>query len=90
VVGLALVCTAIAFVVFFKLLDEVGPTTAPLITFVNPAVALTLGVVLLDEELTSGLLLGFPLVLIGCWLATRTRAAVVASIDPTDAVAAPA
>ena len=42
-----------------------------LITFVNPAVALTLGVVVLDESITTGLVIGFPLVLAGCWLAAR-------------------
>jgi drug/metabolite transporter (DMT)-like permease len=67
--GLALVCTALAFVTFFALIEEVGPARSTLITYVNPVVALTLGVVLLDESLTTGLLIGFPIVLLGCWLA---------------------
>lgn len=87
VVGLAVICTGVAFIVFFALLDEVGPTTAPLITFVNPAVALTLGVVLLGEAVTAGLVLGFPLVLAGCWLATRSPAAAPVPAEP---LAAPA
>ena len=87
VVGLAVICTGVAFIVFFALLEEVGPTTAPLITFVNPAVALSLGVILLGEAITAGLVLGFPLVLAGCWLATRGPAGVAA---PTEPVAAPA
>lgn len=69
--GLALICTALAFVVFFALIAEVGPNRATLFTFVNPAVALALGVIVLDEHLTSGLLLGCPLVITGCWLAAR-------------------
>ena len=69
--GLAVICTALAFVVFFALIAEVGPNRATLFTFVNPAVALGLGVVVLDERLTSGLLLGCPLVIAGCWLAAR-------------------
>jgi drug/metabolite transporter (DMT)-like permease len=44
---------------------------ATLITFVNPAVAVALGVTILDEPLSSGLVLGFPLVLAGCWLSAR-------------------
>lgn len=71
VLGLAVLCTGIAFVVFFALISEIGPDRATLITFVNPAVALLLGVALLDEQLTPATLGGFVLVLAGCWLATR-------------------
>jgi drug/metabolite transporter (DMT)-like permease len=69
--GLAVLCTGIAFIIFFALIAEVGPARATLITFVNPAVALGLGVVFLHEPLTTGLVLGFPLVLAGCWLASQ-------------------
>jgi drug/metabolite transporter (DMT)-like permease len=41
------------------------------ITFINPAVAIALGVLVLSEPLTAGMLVGFPLVLAGSWLATR-------------------
>lgn len=78
VVGLAFLCTAIAFVVFFKLIADVGPARATLITFVNPAVAILVGAVVLDEEITRWTLGGFALVLAGCWLATRHRPDVVA------------
>lgn len=71
VLGLGVLCTGIAFVVFFALIDEVGPDRATLITFLNPAVAVLLGIVVLHETLTTGIMLGFPLVLVGCWLATR-------------------
>ena len=53
------------------LMAEVGPTRATVITYVNPAVALALGVLVLSEPLTVGLLVGFPLVLAGSALATR-------------------
>src|SRR3954452_23146337 len=69
--GLALACTVAAFLVFFALIAEAGPTRASVITFVTPAVALPLGVLLLDEDFTLGLGLGFPLVLLGCVVATR-------------------
>jgi drug/metabolite transporter (DMT)-like permease len=65
IVVLALVCTALAFVVFLQLIAEVGPTRATVITYVNPAVAVALGVVLLDEDITTGMLVGFPLILLG-------------------------
>jgi drug/metabolite transporter (DMT)-like permease len=70
VVGLAVVCTALAFLVFFALIAEVGPVRATVITYVNPAVAAVLGVALLDERLTVGMVVGFVLVLAGCALAT--------------------
>jgi drug/metabolite transporter (DMT)-like permease len=69
--GLAVVCTGIAFIVFFALIAEVGPARATLITFVNPAVAVVLGAVVLDESITAATIGGFVLVLTGCWLATR-------------------
>jgi drug/metabolite transporter (DMT)-like permease len=68
-IALAVLCTALAFIVFFSLIDEVGPARAPLFTYVNPVVAIALGIIVLGEELTPGLLLGFPLVIVGCWLA---------------------
>src|SRR3954463_14383222 len=71
VLGLALVCTAIAFLVFFALIAEVGPSRATVITFVNPAVAIALGMAVLGERFTAGMAVGFPLVLAGSVLATR-------------------
>src|SRR4051795_4254786 len=71
VVGLALVCTATAFLVFFALIAEVGPSRATVITFVNPAVAIALGIAVLGERFTAGMAVGFPLVLAGSVLATR-------------------
>ena len=71
VVGLALICTALAFIVFFALIAEVGPARATVFTYVNPAVALLLGVVLLGERFTVGIAIGFPLILVGSVLAAR-------------------
>ncbi|TFV68259.1 UNVERIFIED_ORG: DMT family transporter [Bacillus sp. AZ43] len=68
---LGVVCTAVALALFFALIREVGPQRALVITFVNPAVAVLLGVLLLDEPFTLGIALGLPLVLAGCVLATR-------------------
>jgi drug/metabolite transporter (DMT)-like permease len=70
VVGLAVVCTALAFLVFFALIAEVGPVRATVITYVNPAVAAVLGVTILSEHLSAGMLAGFALILVGCVLAT--------------------
>ena len=69
VVVLGLVCSAAAFVIFFKLIKEVGPAKATLITYVNTAVALSLGIIFLGEQITIGLLVGIPLITIGLILA---------------------
>jgi drug/metabolite transporter (DMT)-like permease len=71
VVTLAIVCTALAFLLFFALIGEVGPVRATVITYVNPAIAAALGVLILDERFTVGMALGFALVLAGSVLATR-------------------
>lgn len=70
VIGLAVICTAVAFLVFFALIAEVGPVRATVITYVNPAVAAVLGVTILNEQLTAGMIVGFALILTGCVLAT--------------------
>ncbi len=86
VLVLAVVCTAVAFLLFFKLIDEVGPVRATVITYLNPAVAVALGVVFLDEPFTAGIAIGFVLVIAGSALATR-RSPVVAGPDLTAAPA---
>lgn len=76
---LGVVCTALAFVAFFALIREVGPVRAPLFTYINPIVAIVLGTVLVSEPITPGLLIGVPVILIGCWFAAtggRLRARV--------------
>ncbi len=65
VLALAVVCTAIAFVLFFALIAEVGPVRGTVITYVNPAVAALLGIAILNEHFTIGMAAGFALVLVG-------------------------
>jgi drug/metabolite transporter (DMT)-like permease len=68
---LGVVCTAVAFLLFFALINEVGPIRATIITYFNPAVALVLGVLLLHEPFTVALAIGFGLIAVGSFLATR-------------------
>jgi len=75
VTTLAVMCTALAFLLFFALIGEVGPVRATVITYFNPAVALLLGVALLHEPFTLGAVAGFSLILIGSVLATRRTSA---------------
>lgn len=77
VIGLGVLCTALAFVLFYQLIAEVGPARATVITYVNPAVALTLGVLVLDESFTVTKAIGFALILLGCIPATARSRAVV-------------
>ncbi len=69
--GLAVISTALAFVLFFALIAEAGPARAAVITYVNPAVAVALGVLVLGERLTAQMAIAFVLILGGSVLATR-------------------
>jgi drug/metabolite transporter (DMT)-like permease len=71
IVVLAVVCTAAAFLLFAALIDEIGPVRATVITYINPAVAAVLGVLVLNETLTGAMVIGFVLVIVGSVLATR-------------------
>jgi drug/metabolite transporter (DMT)-like permease len=82
VIALAVVCTAVAFLLFFALIGEVGPVRATVITYVNPAVAAVLGVLILDERFTLGMAVGFALVLAGSVLATRHGSPPAARAEP--------
>ena len=88
VIGLGVLCTAAAFIVFFALIAEVGPARATVITYVNPAVAIVLGAMVLDEPLTIGMAIGFPLVILGSFLGTM-RAKPAPTTEPLAGKAAP-
>jgi drug/metabolite transporter (DMT)-like permease len=68
---LGVVCTALAFILFAALIAEVGPVRATVITYVNPAVAAVLGIVVLAEAFSPAMAVGFVLVILGSTLATR-------------------
>ncbi|MEY4639535.1 MAG: hypothetical protein RLY13_533 [Actinomycetota bacterium] len=72
--GLGVICSAIAFVAFFRLIKEIGSTRSTLVTYMNMAVAVVLGIILLGEPITVGILIGMPLVVLGSVLATRKHA----------------
>jgi drug/metabolite transporter (DMT)-like permease len=73
IVVLGLVCSALAFLFFFRLIAEIGPSRATIITYINPVVALALGVAILDESVTTGVVVGLLLILAGSWLSTDGR-----------------
>jgi drug/metabolite transporter (DMT)-like permease len=70
---LGVVCTALGLVLFFRLVAVAGPSRASVITYVNPLVAVVLGVVVLDERLGAMSVVGLVLILLGSWLSTGGR-----------------
>ena len=70
---LGLFCTALAFVVYNALIAETGTTRAAVITYLNPVVAVALGVAILGESPGAGAIAGLLLILAGSWLSTDGR-----------------
>jgi drug/metabolite transporter (DMT)-like permease len=83
VLVLGVVCTVLAFLVFFALIAEVGPVRSTFVTYVNPLVAVLLGTALLGERITAGMIIGLPLILVGSYLATRQGRTDPATSTPT-------
>jgi drug/metabolite transporter (DMT)-like permease len=73
--ALGVVCTAAGLLLYFALIVRAGPSRAAVITYVNPAVAVALGVAVLGEPLTAAIVVGFLLIIAGSWLSTRAPAA---------------
>jgi drug/metabolite transporter (DMT)-like permease len=86
--ALGVICTAAAFLVFLRLIREAGPTRAMVFTYVNPAVAVAGGVLVLGEPFTATIAAAFVLILAGCVLATASRAARPEAAQPDQAAPA--
>jgi drug/metabolite transporter (DMT)-like permease len=78
-VVLGVVCTATALWLYFSLIAHIGAARAAVVTYVNPAVAALLGVLILHESFGLGSTLGLALILLGSWLATHRAKAGTAS-----------
>lgn len=87
IVVLAVVCSALAFVLMVALVGEIGPVRMSAITYVNPAVAILAGAIFLSEVVTVWTVVGFALVLSGSYLVTRRRKDVIAPAGPEEAAA---
>jgi drug/metabolite transporter (DMT)-like permease len=83
--GLAVLCTAVSFLLFFRLIAEVGPARATVITYLNPVVAVILGVSVLGEPLTAPMVTAFALILAGSVLATRSGVRSLDRASPDEA-----
>ena len=71
---LGVICTALAFWIFFELIKEVGPLLTTYLAFTNPLVAVLVGVIIAKEPITVGILVSFPLIVTGTYLALSARA----------------
>ena len=74
IIALGIFPTAICFVIFFKVLADIGSARTSLVAYVNTGVAVLLGVIVLHEKLSTGILIGLPLVMIGSYFASRKPA----------------
>jgi drug/metabolite transporter (DMT)-like permease len=70
---LGVVCTALALWLYFYLISRVGAARATVFTYVNPAVAALLGIVVLHEPFGLSLIIGMALILLGSWMAASRR-----------------
>lgn len=77
---LSMICTAGAILTFFELVKEVGSTRSVVVTYFNTAIAVVLGIAILNEPLTAGIMVGFPLVLVGCILATSSNRSLTVAV----------
>ena len=82
VIALGVVCSAAAFLIMFALIAEIGPVRTTTITYVNPAIAIGAGALVLGEQVTVWTVLGFVLVLAGSYFVTKRRRTPVSEIPP--------
>jgi len=69
--ALGIFSTGLAFWIFFMVLKEIGPARASLVVYPNTAVAVILGIIILNEKLTLAITIGLPLVLVGSYFASK-------------------
>ena len=74
VIALGVLSTGAAFAIFFAVVKDIGPARASFVTYLNTAFAVLLGLVILNEPLTPGIVIGLPLILIGSYFASRKTA----------------
>lgn len=73
VVVLGVLCTGVAFVILYHLIDTVGPARTWIVTYLAPGFAVAYGAALLGEPVTAATVVGLALILIGSWLAGGGR-----------------
>ena len=74
VLGLSLLCSGVAFILYFRLLVDVGPTKALMVTFLVPAFGMLWSVIFLSERVTAVMIAGCALIVAGTALVLRIPA----------------
>jgi len=74
VLGLSLLCSGVAFILYFRLVVDVGPTKALMVTFLVPAFGMLWSVIFLSERVTADMIAGCALIVSGTALVLRSSA----------------
>ncbi|HVO39286.1 MAG TPA: DMT family transporter [Spirochaetia bacterium] len=77
VVSLALLCSGVAYVIYYRLIADVGPTKALTVTFLIPVFAMLWASLLIREAVTASMILGAGIILLGTWLVAGRRIDVI-------------
>lgn len=72
--GLGVLCTALAYVMFFRLIQRIGPSRALTVTFLIPVFGMLWGALWLGEAITPTMLLSTGIIAWGTWLSNRRPA----------------
>jgi drug/metabolite transporter (DMT)-like permease len=79
--GLGLVCTAFAYILYFRLMSSIGPLSSMTVTFMIPPFGVLWGALFLDEPLSMAHLYGGLLIAVALWLVLKPAAVVKAATD---------
>jgi drug/metabolite transporter (DMT)-like permease len=74
VAALTLLCTVLAYIIYYWLLDQIGAARSSMVTYLLPPFALLYGWLWLREEIAANVLLGLALVLVGIFIANGALA----------------
>ena len=72
---LGVINTSLAYVLFIKLIKRIGPINASFVTYLVPVSSIFLGIVVLDEILTTSMIIGTALIFLGVFFANKQKAA---------------
>ena len=71
--AVSLLCTAIGFIIYLEAIKEIGPQNIALLAFTNPIVSISVGVLFAHESISLGLIVGFPIIMLGIYLSTSKK-----------------
>jgi len=72
-IAVSLLCTAVGFIIYLEAIKEIGPQNIALLAFTNPIVSISVGVLFANELISLGLIIGFPIIMLGIYLSTSKK-----------------